>query len=151
MAVSDVRVRRPKQHEVLIQQLRDEGGFPTIRDVLLFAAGLGVKNERRKSFDSAGEPIRYDTVVDPAYASGFINMIAAVESAEDPEVLDSGRLPERITIFEEYVNGGLEYLQEQVNVRAQPIDVVLNALVTGSLADEAPHEPASIDDLLRGF
>ena len=151
MTGNEVRVRRPREHEVLMQQLRDEGGFPTFRDVLLYAAGLGVRRQRRKPFDSAGEPIRYETVVDPPHASAFIAMIAAVECEGDPEILDTARLWERIHIFEEYANGGLSCLQEELNVRDQPLEVVLNSLVTEALSKGVGAEPASIDDLLRGI
>ena len=151
MAGNELRVRRPQEHEVLIQSLRDEGGFPTIRDALLFAAGLGIHSQRRKSFEAANEPIRYETVVDPPYAGAFINMIAAVECQDDAEILDLERLDERIVIFEEYANGGLGFLQEELNVRGQPMDVVLNALVTEALTAGSGAEPVSIDDLLKGF
>jgi len=151
MAGSDVRVRRPHEHEVLIQSLRDEGGFPTIRDALLFCAGLGVRNGRRREFAASNEPIRYEILTDPVFAAAFINMIAAVELSDDPEILDVTRLEERIGIFEEYVNGGLGYLQEQLNVRQQPIDVVLNALTTEALTVGVGAEPVSVDELLRGI
>lgn len=146
----EVRVRRPADHEVLIQQLREEAGFPTIRDVLLFAAGVGISVERRLPFDRAGEAIRYETVTAEAFSDSFISMLAAAVTEGDPEILDGPRLSERVLIFEEYANGGLEYLQEQANARRQPIEVVALSLVTEALAGAGDAEPASIEELLRG-
>lgn len=150
MTTSDVRVRRPKTYEVLIQQLRDDAGFPTMRDILLFAAALGKFQGRRQPFDESSEPIRYETLTDPAYAATLVNMLAAVTEADDPEVLSGSRLTERVRIFEEFANGGLEYLQEQKNVRQLPLNLLVAALVTEAL-DEAAAQPAPIDDLLEGM
>src|SRR4051812_11400577 len=109
---SDVRVRRPQQHEALMVELRDEAAFSTFRDILLFAAAVGVHFERRVAFTgAAGDPIRYETLTVPSFSEALVNMTAANEVADDPEIMDSSRLEERIKIFEEYANGGLEYLQ----------------------------------------
>lgn len=151
MTVNDARVRRPAQHEVLIQQLREEGGFPTMRDVLLFAAGLGVSTDRRISFDRSGESIRYETVTAEVFSEAFIFMMAAFVTQEDPEILDGVRLAERIQIFEEYANGGLEYLQEQINVRRQPLEVVVRSIVTDALVGAGQIAPVSVDELLRAL
>jgi len=136
---------------VLIQQLREEGGFPTMRDVLLFAAGLGVSTDRRIPFDRSGESIRYETVTAEVFSESFISMMAASITQEDPEILDGARLPERIQIFEEYANGGLEYLQEQINVRRQPLEVVVRSLVTEALTGVGKIDPVSVDELLRAL
>lgn len=147
----DVRVRRPQQHEVLLAELRDEAKFPTFRDALLFAAAVGVHFKRRVSFDSAaGDPIRYETLTVPTFAEALVGMIAANEVPDDPEIMDSARLDERVHILEEYANGGLEYLQEQVNVRHQPASQVVIALVTEALERAGGAEPISVDELLRG-
>lgn len=146
----DVRVRRPQQHEALLLELRNEGLFVTFRDIMLFAAAVGVHFGRRVPFASSGEPIRYETVREPAFAETLVNMMAAQETPDDPEVMDGARLGERIRIFEEYANGGLEYIQEQVNVRHQPANLVIIALVTEALAHGGGAEAASVDELLSG-
>ena len=151
MSAIEVRVRRPAQHEALILQLREEAGFSTMRDVLLFAAGVGVSVGRRVPFDRSGETIRYETVTADVFSDAFISMIAAVTCEGDPEVLDGARLTERVLIFEEYANGGLEYIQEQANVRRQPHEVILRSLVTEALTDAGAVEPASVEDLLKAL
>jgi dnd system-associated protein 4 len=151
MTVStDVRVRRPQHHEELMQKMRNDAGFSTYRDILLFAAGLGVAQHRHAPFEGSGEPIRYDTLTDPSFAEALINMIAAMEFPDDPNVMRADRLAERVHAFEEYANGGLEYLQEQMNTRHQPVELVVVSLVTDALARDGAAEPASVDELLGG-
>jgi dnd system-associated protein 4 len=148
----DIRVRRPHQHEALLIELRDEAAFSTFRDALLFAAAVGARFERRVPFTSAaGDPIRYETLTAPTFAEALVSMIAANEVDNDPEIMDSTRLDERAKIFEEYANGGLEYIQEQVNVRHQPAALVVIALVTEALERGGGAEPASVDELLSGI
>jgi len=132
-------------------ELQADGPFPTFRDILLFAAAVGFRQARRILFTTAsGDPIRYETLTVPTFSEALINMIAANVVADDPEIMDPTRIEERIKIFEEYVNGGLEYLQEQVNVRHQPAALVVIDLVTEAFADDAGANPVSVDDLLSG-
>lgn len=151
MSNHDARVRRPAQQEALLQQLKDEAGFPTMKDILLFAAGVGVTQNRRVPFEKSGEPIRYDTLTSEAWSEPFISMIAAVAATDDPEILDDARLGERISVFEEYANGGLEYIQEQVNVRKQSYEIVIQSVALEALSDTQSAKPASIEVLLSSF
>jgi dnd system-associated protein 4 len=148
--IADVRVRRPHEHERLMTELREDAAFPTFRDVLLFAAAVGVYQQRRFAFASAaGDPIRYETLTAPNFADALISMIATRET-DDAEIMDNRRLEERVRIFEEYANGGLDYIQEQINVRHQPPEQVVVALVTEALSQRGAAEPASVEELLGG-
>lgn len=149
--VPDVRVRRPQQYEALLQQMRDEAGFSTFRDGLLFAAALGARLKRKAVLGSAaGDPIRYETLTTPVFAEALVSMLAANEFADDPEIMDDLRLEERIRIFEDYATGGLEYLQEQLNVRHQPIAAIVLDAVTEALSEGGGAAAVSVDDLLGG-
>ena len=151
MSITDARIRRPERHELLIQTLLSEARFPAIRDVLLFAAALGYSTNRRVPFEKSGEPIRYETLINEAQAEAFVSMLAAVTVQEDPEILDVTRLAERIAIFEEYVNGGLEFLQEQINTQRKPYDVTVKSLTIAALTDTGGIQGASVEDLLESF
>src|SRR5262249_19994187 len=96
------------------------------------------------------DPIRYETLTVPPFSEALINMIAANDVPDDPEIMDSSRLEERIRIFEEYANGGLEYIQDQVNVRHQTANLVGIALVTEALSASGGARPVSVDELLSG-
>lgn len=148
---TDVRIRRPPQHEVLLTEMRDEAGFSTFRDALLFAGAVGACYKRKVPFPgAAGDPIRYETLTVPTFSEALVSIIATNEVDHDPEIMDSTRLDERVRIFEAYANGGLEYIQEQVNIRHQPVAMVVIALVTEALARTSGAEPASVDELLSG-
>lgn len=149
MPAGDVRVRRPQQYEALMLELRQEAAFATYRDVLLFAAAVGSYIQRPVPFTNSGEPIRYETLKEPMFSETLINMIAANE-VDDPEIMDITRANERVRIFEEYANGGLEYIQEQVNVRHEPANLVVISLVTEALARSGSAEAVSVEELLNG-
>lgn len=150
-APTDVRIRRPHQHATLLEELQKEAKFPTYRDILLFAASVGFRHDRRAPFsDSSGDPIRYETLTAPAFSDTLINMIAANVVTDDPEIMDAFRIEERVRIFEEYANGGLEFIQEQINVRHQPVDLVVLDLVTEAFADDAGARQATVEELLGG-
>jgi dnd system-associated protein 4 len=134
-----------------MQELQNEAKFPTYRDILLLAAAIGYRQERRRPFTNAsGDPIRYETMTTPAFSDTLINMISANEVGDDPEIMDGARAEERIKIFEEYANGGLEFVQEQVNVRHKPAALVVIDLVTEALTQDGGAKQASVDELLGG-
>ena len=135
-----------------MQEMQTEAKFPTYRDVMLFAAAVGFQQQRRASFTaSSGDPIRWEVLTANAFSDILINMIAANAVSDDPEILDGIRLEERIRIFEEFANGGLEYIQEQINVRRQPVELIVIDLVTDALAQGGAARPLSVDELLGGI
>lgn len=132
-------------------ELQQEASFPAFRDILLFAASVGFSQGRRIPFpDGAGDPIRYETLISPTFADALVSMIAANEVNYDPEIMDHSRLAERVTIFEEYANGGLEYVQELVNVRKQPAALVISELVTTALTNDDKSNDIDVAGLLGG-
>lgn len=134
-----------------MQEMQNDAGFPTYRDILLFSAAVGYHQQRRVAFAaSSGDPIRYEVLTYPGFSDTLINMIAANVASDDPEIMDGSRVEERLKIFEEFANGGLEYIQEQINVRRQPVELVVIDLVTEVLADGVGAKPLSVDELLSG-
>ncbi|MGX7761022.1 hypothetical protein ACWQ06_20500 [Streptomyces angustmyceticus] len=132
-------------------ELHDEAGFVTFRDILLFAAAVGFHNGRKVSFSEfSGDPIRYETLTAPAFSEALISMIAANSVADDPEIMDGARIEERIKIFEAYANGGLEFIQEQVNVRHQPAALVVIDLAAEAFSESGGAKAASVEELLNG-
>lgn len=133
-------------------ELQNDAGFATFRDILLFAASVGFRYGRRAPFTAvSGDPIRYETLTAPAFSEALINMIAANVVAGDPEIMDGARIEERIKIFEDHANGGLEYIQEQLNVRHQPAALVVIDLVAETLSESGGAKPVSVDELLNGI
>ncbi|MEU3551653.1 MULTISPECIES: hypothetical protein [Streptomyces] len=148
----DVRARRPQQHEALMIELRDEAGFPTYRDILLFAAALGFRHDRHAALTAPhSDRIRYEVLTAPAFSEALINMIATNVITGDPEIMDAARLEQRIHIFETYANGGLDYIQEQINIRHQPAARVVIDLVAEAFSGSSGAKPASVEELLNGW
>lgn len=134
-----------------MQELQTEGKFPTFRDVLLLSAAIGFSQNRRVPFTAtSGDPIRYEVLTAPGFSDTLINMIAVNVVTDDPEIMDGTRTEERVKFFEEYANGGLEYIQEQVNVRHQPAALVVIDLVTEALTESGGAKQVSVNDLLGG-
>ncbi len=121
------RVRRPKDKEELLTALVEEGPFTTFREVLVFAAALGVASQRRVPFDQSSEPIPWEVFGNTA--APIMDMIAAVTS-DEMDILADDRIDERLTIFEEYANGGLEIIRERLANAPRPaLDVVLDIIL----------------------
>lgn len=112
------RIRIPKHHQEFIQQLMDSdtgsGPFRTQADVLAFAAALGAQHDQFEAFEEHNEPIRQEVFARAGYDT-LINLLS-VHKANDPNVLSNVEDMEsqRITIFENYANGGLYLLENEL-------------------------------------
>lgn len=139
------RVRRPKDKEELLTTLVEEGPFTTFREVLVFAAALGVASERRAPFDQSSEPIPWEVFGNTAAPT--MDMIAAVTS-DEMDILADDRIDERLTIFEEYANGGLEIIRERLANDPRPaLDVVLDIVL--DYEGGADKEEFDLESILR--
>ncbi|MCP1676642.1 dnd system-associated protein 4 [Natronocella acetinitrilica] len=106
------RVRRPEEFDDLLVELKNKGLFPTFKDALVFAAALGYRRGNRKSFQKSSEPIDMD-VFRGDYDKTIMNIIA-IEASGDPNMIAPSKEDERIEIFEEYANGGLDILRREI-------------------------------------
>lgn len=121
MAVPRVRVAKDKAE--LVQALVDFNGatgpFQTYADVVIFAAVLGAKWRRRVSLGAISTaepaPISLEIFVSRGY-DGIIKLLAIADT-QDPQVLSAYHVhaeARRVQILEEYANGGLEALREEL-------------------------------------
>lgn len=149
MAV-ETRFRRPAEHEQLLVALTGKDGpFRANYEALLFAAALGKRKGQRVPFEKYGEPIRYALVENRAYGDVLIDLLAATEVPGDAKILADDRLQERLKIFEEYANGGLHYLQGEVNSRgSRDLAAIVSSLVLEVLKPPAPEEDNPVKDML---
>ncbi|GAB3861605.1 DNA phosphorothioation-associated protein 4 [Dactylosporangium cerinum] len=131
----DPRVRRPADKEELITRLAgdaDSAVFDSMRDLFVFAAALGKTEERRVPLSSRSgkDPIRLDLFRSDSGHEFLIQTLAILAFPGDAEVLHEDRVGDRIAVFEEYVNGGLEIIQENLDAgRLLGDDDVLMAIV----------------------
>lgn len=115
------RVRRPADKEDLINRLAGEtpdAMFPSMRDLLVFAASLGRAEGKKVALSgTSGDPIRLELFQRDGMHELLIQVLAVLEHPDDPEILREDRVAERVAIFEEYANGGLEIIQAHLNAQ----------------------------------
>ena len=122
--------------------------FPQLRDALVFAAAVGFAHGRKLPFKDTSEPIRWDVASNRRGTELLVNLLAIAENPDDPEVMNDDRFNERILIFEEYANGGLTLLKEQLDSTPRnPTEVVLH-LIEEAQRQGARQEQPALDDLL---
>ena len=119
MSVRAPNIDRSRIHEEMVQRLAmqklpgtDRTLFPTIRELLCFAALLGYSEKRRLPLDKdkGVEDVSYQQF-ERGDAEDLIYLIALAET-KDPEILKDGEESRCAEIFEEYANGGLQVLRE---------------------------------------
>lgn len=149
MAAED-RFKRPAAHEQLINDLQGKDGpFRAMVDVMMFAAALGRRMGKREPFEKAGEPIRLQVMEGRLYGDVLIDMIAAAEVKDDPKILADERQSERLEMFEEYANGGLNHIQGEINSSgSHDLVAIVSSLVMDALT--APDERESdVSELMQ--
>lgn len=114
-------INRSKIYEEYVQKLAalplpgsDRRLFPTIRELLCFAALLGFSEKRRLPLDrSQGvEDVSYQQF-ERGDAENLIYLIALAET-EDPDILREGEEGRCAEIFEEYANGGFAIIKDHL-------------------------------------
>ena len=138
------RPRSPYQYESQIDDLVDENIFETKAAVMLFAAALGRKFSERKPVEKKGTDVRWGPFGEEGLA--FVNALALAESGDvaglDPQTEDV----DVVTIFEEYMNAGFEYLDQ--NVLRRPGERLENLL---GVLQEARLSSGDVPSGLEGF
>lgn len=142
------RIRRDKKHDALIERLikRDEAVFTDIWRVLIFAAFVGAKNQKRtpiKEFESGKAfPINY---LQPSCGPGFLSLLG-IRATQGNEILRSkeGNQDLQILIFEEYANAGMEIISERIDSTSSPLEAVLALINEG----QEPSGSIIVDGLI---
>lgn len=124
------RIQRASDKEDIIRSLMADqiGIFKEIWRLLLFAAQIGIKNSKKeplKSVDS-GKGIDQSTFGNCAAWPGVLYLISLVESESTNALSGSTEAEDqRISIFQEYANGGLSILQDFFSDRPLDLDGLL--------------------------
>lgn len=137
MSANRVRVAKDKADLVKALTVGNDttGPFQTFADAIAFAAALGAKRKRRVPLQeiSKKEPgaIAQDIFISRGYDT-LIKLLAIAESKDikiiSPADIDAEET--RIQIFEEYANGGLEILQEELRGAVDYSDRLLLILIS---------------------
>ncbi|WP_299405327.1 DNA phosphorothioation-associated protein 4 [Acaryochloris sp. IP29b_bin.148] len=124
------RVQIAEDKTAFVKTLKDatssNSPFQTYADILLFVALVGIYHKRRVRLSklSRKDP---DPVPQDQFKARSILDLVAVSDASDLSLLlrDEDSDQRRITIFQEYVNGGLEILQRQLSGAVDYTDLLL--------------------------
>lgn len=118
MGANRIRIAKDKAELVksLVASKDTTGPFQTYVEVMVFAAALGTKHQKRVPLEGVAKdlsPLRQDY-----FSNSFallINLLAIIET-KDINILSEEDVADeqRIHIFEEYANGGLEILQNEL-------------------------------------
>jgi dnd system-associated protein 4 len=121
MSENRIRVARDKAELVksLIAAADNNSPFQTYADAMLFAAVLGAKQHRRVPLGEISKkepgPISMEVFLSRGYDP--VMKLIAIAATENINVISPDRADfeqQRINIFEEYANGGLEILEQEL-------------------------------------
>jgi dnd system-associated protein 4 len=136
------RVAPPKALEDDLEKLvvADPQGkhplFETKQKALMFAAALARwRNVQRRAVERKGTAIRYD-IFQRALDDGYLDALAIAAHESDLRVLAPDRDDDRIMVFEEYAQAGLEEMIDRYNRPGDPLEAML------ALVEEARSEPS---------
>lgn len=133
-------IKRSKQFEPLIRQLAEtnhpEAGrpvFPTMRELMCFAAVLGFEKQRKKPLEQVTLEIDGRTFENHQQSLDLIYLIALAD-AKDAEILREENEDKALEIFEQYAEGGFEIISSWL--AAKPEDENGDQAILMALAKE---------------
>ncbi|NEO26225.1 MAG: DNA phosphorothioation-associated protein 4 [Kamptonema sp. SIO4C4] len=150
MGASRVRVAKDKATFVrgLIAAADNTGPFQTYADAIAFAALVGVQWQKRLPIDIAAKnepsPIALDIFISRGY-DRLLKLLALVET-QNPQILSSYNPKNEgqwVQLFEEYANGGLEVLQDELRGAVDYTERLL--LLLSAKRDSEEQSPEEFD------
>ncbi|MCU0535867.1 MAG: DNA phosphorothioation-associated protein 4 [Hydrococcus sp. Prado102] len=151
------RIRIAKDKAELVKALVDfngaRGPFQTYADAIVFAASLGAKYQKKVPLgvisNTEPAPISLEIFISRGY-DPVINLLAIAQT-QDTKILsthDSNAEEKRIQIFEEYANGGLEKLRDELRGTVDYTDRLLLILSTQRVQEESTDEEFDLSRFL---
>ncbi|AUT00533.1 DNA phosphorothioation-associated protein 4 [Nostoc sp. CENA543] len=143
------RIRVAKDKAELVKALTSSDGstgpFQTFADVIVFAAALGAKHKKRVPLGEISKrepsPIGQEHFLTRGYDL-IIKLLAIVEEKE-LAILSVGNEKfenQRLRLFEEYANGGLEILQNEMRGAVDYSERILLVLSSERFQQEQQRE-----------
>ncbi|MDB9313541.1 DNA phosphorothioation-associated protein 4 [Spirulina sp. CS-785/01] len=155
MGASRVRVAKDKAElvQALVAAADTTGPFQTYADAVAFAALMGVQWQKRVPIGTAAKnepsPIALEIFISRGY-DRLLKLLALVET-QTPQVLSSYN-PENegqwVRFFEEYANGGLELLQEELRGAVDYTERLLLLLTKERYQEESSPEDFDLSRFL---
>ncbi|AFY79576.1 MAG: DNA phosphorothioation-associated protein 4 [Hydrococcus sp. C42_A2020_068] len=151
------RIRIAKEKAELVKALVDfngaKGPFQTYADAIIFAAALGAKYNKRVPLvtisNTEPAPISLEIFISRGYDT--VIKLLAIAQTKDPQILSTHDLnaeEQRVQIFEEYANGGLEKLRDELRGAVDYTDRLLLILSEERFEEEATNEEFDLSRFL---
>jgi dnd system-associated protein 4 len=155
MAVPRIRVAKDKTELVrnLIDGKGTTGPFQTYADVVAFAATLGARYQKRVPFKeiSTSEPAPISLEVFISRSYDWVIKLLAIAQTQDIKIIstnDAKAEAQRILIFEEYANGGLEKLRDELRGAVDYTERLLLILSSERFKEEFTEEEFDLSRFL---
>lgn len=152
MAANRIKIAKDKVELVksLVASNEKTAPFQTYVEVMIFAAALGAKHRKRVLIGEIAKdlsPLRQDY-----FTSNFtliINLLAITQTKDINTLSDDETADEqRIHIFEEYANGGLEILQTELRGAVDYSERLLLILSSERFQKEQQEEEFDLNKFL---
>ncbi|MBW4675537.1 MAG: DNA phosphorothioation-associated protein 4 [Desmonostoc geniculatum HA4340-LM1] len=156
MAVNRIRVAKDKAELVksLVASKDTTGPFQTYVEVMVFAAALGVKYKKRVPLGETTKrepsPIPQENFASLGY--DLIIKLLGINETQDINILSSREEQDedrRTQIFEEYANGGLEILQNELRGSVDYSERILLVLISERGTKEQLEEEFDLSKFLN--
>jgi dnd system-associated protein 4 len=149
-------VRRSKRHETLVRQLAEANHphasrpiFPTMRELMCFAAVLGFEKDRKRPLDVTTSEIDGRTFENHQQSLDLIYLIALADT-KNVDVLRENNEDQCLGIFEQYAEGGFEEIAAWLKERPEDEngdEAILQALQKKGFLGEGRSVDAAIHDV----
>jgi dnd system-associated protein 4 len=154
MGANRIRVAKDKGDllKALVESNNMTGPFQTYADAMVFAAALGVKRKKRSPLAAIAKepvPIALDVFVSRGY--DVVLKLLAIAETKDAKILslfDETSEEQRTHIFEEYANGGLEILRDELRGAVDYSERLLLILNSERVKQEQPQEEFDLSRFL---
>ncbi len=155
--MSSNRIRVAKDKAALVKALTVSEGttglFQTYADVMVFAATLGAKRKKRLPLGEISRnepsPIAYEIFVSRGYDLVF--KLLAIAKTKDTKIISSVEQTseeKRTQVFEEYANGGLEILRDELRGAVDYSEQILLVLTAERKVQEMQEEDFNLSRFL---
>ena len=155
MSINRIRVAKDKAALVKALTVSEgtSGTFQTYADVMVFAATLGAKRKKRIPLGEISRnepaPIGYEIFVSRGYDLVF--KLLALSQTKDTKILspiEPASEEKRTHIFEEYANGGLEILRDELRGSVDYSEQLLLVLTAEREVQEKQEEDFNLSRFL---
>lgn len=155
MAANRIRVAKDKAELVkeLVASKDTTGPFQTYVEVMVFAAALGVRYKKRVPLGETTKrepsPIPQENFASLGYE--LIIKLLGINETQDIQIISSIEEKyedQRTQIFEEYANGGLEILQNELRGSVDYLERILLFLISERENQEQPEEEFDLSRFL---